>query len=75
MNNPKTENLNRKENLYKILNKYLDKKIQNDKDKIIEKYFGVDSQENVLKDFTTKSGRLIFRQKNNLLVTCFAIVR
>jgi hypothetical protein len=63
MNNPKTENLNRKENLYKILNKYLDKKIQNDKDKIIEKYFGVDSQENVLKDFTTKSERLIIPPK------------
>ena len=63
MNNPKTENLNRKENLYKILNKYLDKKIQHDKDKIIEKYFGVDSQENLLKDFTTKSGRLIIPPK------------
>ena len=63
MNNPKTENLNRKENLYKILNKYLDKKIQNDKDKIIEKYFGVESQENLLKDFTTKSGRLIIPPK------------
>ena len=63
MNNPKTENLNRKENLYKILNKYLDKKIQNDKDKIIEKYFGVESQENLLKDFTTKSGRSIIPPK------------
>ena len=61
--------------MYKVLNQYLDKKIQHDKDKIIEKYFCVDSQENLLKDFTTKSGRLIFRQKNNLLVTCFAIVR
>jgi hypothetical protein len=58
MDNPKTENLNRKENLYKVLNKYLDKKIQNDKDKMIEKYFGVDSQENLLKDFTAKSERL-----------------
>ncbi len=63
MNNPKPENLNRKDNLYKILNKYLDKKIQNDKDKIIEKYFGVDSQENLLKDFTTKSKGLIFPPK------------
>ena len=63
MSNPKTENLNRKENLYKILNKYLDKKIQHDKDKIIEKYFGVESQENVLKDFTTKNERLIIPPK------------
>jgi hypothetical protein len=63
MSNPKSENLTRKENLYKILNKYLDKKIQHDKDKIIEKYFGVDSQENLLKDFTTKSGRLIIPPK------------
>ncbi len=63
MDNPKPENLNRKENLYKILNKYLDKKIQHDKDKIIEKYFGVDSQENLLKDFTTKSKRLIIPPK------------
>ena len=61
--------------MYKVLNQYLDKKIQHDKDKIIEKYICVNSQENLLKDFTTKSGRLIFRQKNNLLVTCFAIVR
>mgnify|MGYP003992992925 CR=1 FL=1 len=63
MSNPKTENLNKKENLYKILNKYLDKKIQHDKDKIIEKYFGVESQENVLKDFTTKNERLIIPPK------------
>ncbi|MFT4578315.1 MAG: hypothetical protein ACI8PD_000190 [Nitrospinales bacterium] len=63
MSNLKPENLNRKENLYKVLNKYLDKKIQHDKDKIIEKYFGVDSQENLLKDFTTKSGRLIIPPK------------
>jgi len=63
MSNPKPENLNRKENLYKVLNKYLDKKIQHDKDKIIEKYFGVDSQENLLKDFTTQSGRLIIPPK------------
>ena len=63
MSNPKSENLTRKENLYIILNKYLDKKIQHDKDKIIEKYFGVDSQENLLKDFTTKSGRLIIPPK------------
>jgi hypothetical protein len=27
MSDPKPENLNKKENLYKILNKYLDKKI------------------------------------------------
>jgi hypothetical protein len=58
-----TENLNRKGNLYKILNNYLDKKIQNDKDKIIEKYFSVDSQENLLKDFTSKSGKLIIPPK------------
>ena len=63
MSNPKSENLTRKENLYKILNKYLDKKIQHDKDKIIEKYFGVESQENLLKDFTTKSERLIIPPK------------
>jgi len=63
MSNPKPENLNKKENLYKILNKYLDKKIQHDKDKIVEKYFGVDSQENLLKGFTTKSGRLIIPPK------------
>ena len=63
MSNPKAENLSRKENLYKILNKYLDKKIQHDKDKIIEKYFSVDSQENVLKDFTSKSGKLIIPPK------------
>ena len=63
MSNPKSENLTRKENLYKILNKYLDKKIQHDKDKIIEKYFGVESQENVLKDFTTKNERLIIPPK------------
>ena len=63
MSNPKSENLTRKENLYIILNKYLDKKIQHDKDKIIEKYFGVESQENLLKDFTTKSERLIIPPK------------
>ncbi len=63
MSNPKAENLSRKENLYKILNKYLDKKIQHDKDKIIEKYFSVDSQENVLKDFTSKSEKLIIPPK------------
>ena len=63
MSNPKPENLSRKENLYKMLNKYLDKKIQNDKDKIIEKYLGVGSQENLLKDFTSKSGKLIIPPK------------
>jgi hypothetical protein len=63
MRNSKPENLSRKENLYKVLNQYLDKKIQHDKDKIIEKYFGVDSQENLLKDFTTKSARLIIPPK------------
>jgi hypothetical protein len=67
------ENLIKKEDLYKILNKYLDKNIQNDKDKTIEKYFGVDSQ-NLLKGFTTKSGRFIIPQKNNLPVTSFVKV-
>ena len=55
-------NLIKKENLYKLLNKYLDKNIQNDKNNMIEKYFGVDSQ-NLLKDFTTKSGRFIIPPK------------
>ena len=63
MRNPKPENLNREENLYKVLNQYLDTKIQHDRDKIIEKYFGVDSQENLLKYFTTKGGRLIIPPK------------
>lgn len=63
MSNPKPENLNKKADLYKILNKYLDKKIQHDKDKIIEKYFGVDSQENLLKGFTTKSKRWVIPPK------------
>ena len=57
MIDPRLENLIKKNNLYEILNKYLYKNIQNDIDKIIEKYFGVDSQ-NLLKDFTIKSRRI-----------------
>jgi hypothetical protein len=62
MSDHKLGNLIKKQNLCKILNKYLVKKIQNDKDKIIEKYFGVDSQK-LLKDFTTKSRRFIIPPK------------
>jgi hypothetical protein len=48
----KPEKLNGRNNLYKILNEYLDRKIQRDKDKIVEKYFNINSQENLLKSFT-----------------------
>jgi hypothetical protein len=63
MSDPKPKNLSRKDSLYKVLNQYLDKKIQHDKDKIIEKYFAVDSQQNLLKKFTSKNASLIFPPK------------
>lgn len=52
MIDPKPEKFDRKGNLYKILNEFLDRKIQKDKDKIVEKYFNINSQENLLKSFT-----------------------
>ncbi len=55
MTDPKPEKVGRKGNLYKILSEYLDRKIQRDKDKIVEKYFDVNSQENLLKSFTAKN--------------------
>jgi len=58
MIDPKPERLDRKGNLYKILNEYLDRKIQKDKDKIVEKYFDVNSQENLLKSFTANKNRV-----------------
>ena len=50
--------LNKKGDLYKILKDYLDRKIQIDKDKIVEKYFDVNSQENLLKSFTANKIRI-----------------
>ena len=58
MVNPKSERSDTKGNLYKILNEYLDRKIQKDKDKIVEKYFDVNSQENLLKSFTVNKIRV-----------------
>jgi hypothetical protein len=56
---PKPGNLIKNENLYKKMNNYLDKKTKNGKDKSIEKYFGADSQENLLENFTTKNRKFI----------------
>lgn len=58
MVDPKSERSDTKGNLYKILNEYLDRKIQKDKDKIVEKYFDVNSQENLLKSFTVNKIRV-----------------
>lgn len=58
MVDPKSERSDKKGNLYKILNEYLDRKIQKDKDKIVEKYFDVNSQENLLKSFTVNNIRV-----------------
>lgn len=58
MVDPKSERSDKKGNLYKILNEYLDRKIQKDKDKIVEKYFDVNSQENLLKSFTVNKIRV-----------------
>ena len=63
MMDPKPEKMDKKGNLYKILNEYLDRKIQKDKDKIVEKYFDVKSHENHLKSFTENKVRVNSTQK------------
>ncbi len=59
MINPKPGKLTGKESIYKVLNKFLDRKIQHDKGKIVEKYFDVNSQENLLKKFMTIKERIV----------------
>lgn len=57
MIDPKPEKLDKKANFYKVLNEYLDRKIQKEKDKIVEKYFDINSQENLFKGFTVNRSK------------------
>ncbi|MBC8284135.1 MAG: hypothetical protein H8E32_09995 [Nitrospinae bacterium] len=63
MIDPGSEKSGEKKNIFKILNEYLDRKIQKDKDNIVEKYFDVNSQENLLKSFTTRNPKVVSSDK------------
>ena len=53
----------KKVNFYKMLKDYLDRKIQKDKDDIVKKYFDVNSQENLMKKFTTNRAKTVSTEK------------
>ncbi|MZG52520.1 MAG: hypothetical protein F3743_10940 [Nitrospinae bacterium] len=53
----------KKVNFYKMLKDYLDRKIQKDKDDIVKKYFDVNSQENLMKKFTTSRAKTVSTEK------------
>ena len=63
MMEPLPEKREKKSTLYKVLNDYLDKKIQKDKDKIVAKYFNINSRENLLKGFTSKQNKNFYPDK------------
>ena len=53
----------KKVNFYKMLKDYLGRKIQKDKDDIVKKYFDVNSQENLMKKFTTSKAKTVSMEK------------
>ena len=53
----------KKVNFYKMLKDYLDRKIKKDKDDIVKKYFDVNSQENLMKKFTTSRAKTVSTEK------------